>query len=120
MILMSVKLNPSFSTDGTTMSDGSQSARSLKRWLLVLLITGILLAGAGLLIKSLWLLGRVSPGFDPKGVLAARLSLPDLKYPKGIERAAVFKRVIERQGRHGLLHGWIRARTARVAAAGPG
>jgi predicted permease len=56
----------------------------------------VLLAGAGLLIKSLWLLGRVSPGFTPKGVVTARLSLPELKYPNGSDRAAVFKRVIER------------------------
>jgi putative ABC transport system permease protein len=56
----------------------------------------VLLAGAGLLIKSLWLLGRVSPGFNPQGVLGVRLSLPESKYPKGIERAAVFKRVIDR------------------------
>jgi predicted permease len=56
----------------------------------------VLLAGAGLLIKSLWLLGRVNPGFNPKGVLAARLSLPDSNYPNGPDRDATFKRVIER------------------------
>jgi putative ABC transport system permease protein len=56
----------------------------------------VLLAGAGLLIKSLWLLGRVSPGFNPKSVLGVRLSLPESKYPKGIEHAALFKRVIKR------------------------
>ena len=56
----------------------------------------VLLAGAGLLIKSLWLLGRVNPGFNPKGVLAARLSLPDSKYANSVDRDAAFKRVIER------------------------
>jgi putative ABC transport system permease protein len=56
----------------------------------------VLLVSAGLLIKSLWLLGRVNPGFNPKSVLGVRLSLPESKYPNGLERAAVFKRVIER------------------------
>jgi putative ABC transport system permease protein len=56
----------------------------------------LLLVGAGLLIKSLWLLGRVNPGFNPKSVLGVRMSLPESKYPNGLGRAAVFKRVIER------------------------
>jgi putative ABC transport system permease protein len=56
----------------------------------------VLLVGAGLLLKSLWLLGRVDPGFNLKGVLGVRLSLPESKYPNGLERATVFKRLIER------------------------
>ena len=56
----------------------------------------VLLVSAGLLIKSLWLLGRVNPGFNPKSVLALRMSLPESKYPNGLGRGAVIKRVIER------------------------
>lgn len=59
-------------------------------------VTLVLLVGAGLLIKSLWLLGRVDPGFNPRGVLTMRLTLPESKYPNGLDRAAEFKRIIGR------------------------
>jgi putative ABC transport system permease protein len=39
-----------------------------------------LLTGAGLLIHSAWLVQHVSPGFDPRGVLAARIVLPGARY----------------------------------------
>ena len=93
----SLDLNSALKETGGVM-EASASGWRLRSGLVVaeIALSVVLLAGAGLLIKSLWLLGRVSPGFNPKDVLAARLSLPDLKYPKGIERAAVFKRVIER------------------------
>jgi putative ABC transport system permease protein len=41
----------------------------------------LLLVGAGLLIRSSLALQRVDPGFDPSGVLSARLSLPAATYP---------------------------------------
>ena len=46
----------------------------------------VLLIGAGLLIRSGMALERVSPGFDPSHVLAARLSLPatDYKEPEHV------------------------------------
>jgi putative ABC transport system permease protein len=40
-----------------------------------------LLVGSGLLIRSAWLMQRVDPGFDPRGVLTARLILPGAHYP---------------------------------------
>jgi putative ABC transport system permease protein len=40
----------------------------------------VLLIGAGLLIRSLWELQRVETGFDPRGVIAAEVSLPTTKY----------------------------------------
>lgn len=55
-----------------------------RRGLVVAEITlaSILVIGAGLLIKSFWMLQRVDPGFDPEGVLSFQLSLPDAAYPE--------------------------------------
>jgi len=39
-----------------------------------------LLVGSGLLIRSAWLMEHVDPGFDPRGVLTARLILPAARY----------------------------------------
>lgn len=41
----------------------------------------ILLAGAGVLLKSFSKVRTVDPGFDPHGVLAVRLSVPKARYP---------------------------------------
>jgi putative ABC transport system permease protein len=70
---------------GTLREGGRQSgiARDRLRHILVaaevaLAIT--LLIGSGLLIRSAWLMQRVNPGFEPKGVFTARLVLPASRY----------------------------------------
>jgi putative ABC transport system permease protein len=55
-----------------------------------------LLVGSGLLLKSLAGLQRVDPGFDPRHVLAMRITLPAARYVDAPSRIAFFDRLSER------------------------
>lgn len=43
----------------------------------------MLLTGAGLLLRTAWLVQRVEPGFEPRGVMTARVLLPAIRYADG-------------------------------------
>src|SRR5439155_19034487 len=95
----SIDLNSALKESSGMRGAGSRRSR-LRSGLVVVEVARsmVLLMSAGLLIKSLWLLGRVDPGWNPKDVLGMRLTLPESKYRNGLERAAVFKRIIDRLG----------------------
>jgi len=48
----------------------------------------VLLAGAGLLFRSIRLLESVDPGFRPEGVMTLQITLPDLRYHDTARRRA--------------------------------
>ena len=50
----------------------------------------LLLAGAGLMIKSFWHLQQVNPGFDPNNLLSIEVALPEAKYNEPAQRTAFF------------------------------
>jgi predicted permease len=60
-----------------------------------LLVTGevamavVLLTSAGLLIRSLWLMNQVDPGFEVRSVLKAEFQLPAVRYPLAFGRPAL-------------------------------
>jgi len=56
----------------------------------------VLLISAGLLVRSLWRLQDVEPGFQEKGVLTWSMSLPLERYPDEARQAAFFQQVVER------------------------
>jgi predicted permease len=55
----------------------------------------VLLTGAGLLTRSAVLLRRVEPGFDPSGVLAARIGLPGSRYAEATGVVDAYRRILD-------------------------
>ena len=65
-------------------STESSQAKRLRRVLVITetALSLVLLAGAGLLMRSFERILRVDPGFQPDGVLTVRVALPDAVYSK--------------------------------------
>src|SRR6185503_16475023 len=59
-------------------------------------IAVMLVIGAGLLIRSFWLLQRVDPGFRAEGVLTAGLTLPFSKYADPAQINNFHQQVLDR------------------------
>jgi putative ABC transport system permease protein len=77
----------------------SVGARHLGRHALVvaeIALSLILLAGAGLFIRSLTRLQSVSPGFDPQNAVMVSFSIPRSKYPDAVKQAAFADAVLKR------------------------
>ena len=55
----------------------------------------VLLAAAGLFIRSMQLLQNVQPGFDPGNVLSARIALPESGYVEHSQCSEPFERILE-------------------------
>jgi putative ABC transport system permease protein len=53
----------------------------------------LLAAGAGLMVRSFWLLGRVDPGFDAEGVLAVQVPVQSARYPERDQVLAFYDRL---------------------------
>jgi putative ABC transport system permease protein len=56
----------------------------------------VMLVGAGLATRSLVRLLGVQLGFDPRQVVAGRISLPDSRYPKEPQQRAFFSNLLDR------------------------
>jgi predicted permease len=77
---------------------GSATAGRLRRALVVgeVGLAMLLLAGAGLLLRSFYGLTRVDPGFRSEGVLSLELSLPQASYPEPAAQSRFFEAAVER------------------------
>jgi putative ABC transport system permease protein len=56
----------------------------------------VLMVGAGLMLRSLWALLNVDPGFDPRNALTMGIELPDARYPKEDQQINFFQRLLEK------------------------
>jgi predicted permease len=74
---------------------GGTGMRRIRRALVIteFALAIVLLAGAGLLIRSLWSVERVDPGFRPERVLSMQLSIPAFKATT--QRINFYNRVLE-------------------------
>lgn len=92
---LQLDLNTSLRQSGRgTVSGGS---KYLRMGLVVaeVALSVVLLAGAGLLLRSFLTLQEVNPGFRPAGVTTFRVSLPKANYD-GMAVARFYKRLLER------------------------
>jgi putative ABC transport system permease protein len=70
-----------------------REGRRVRRSLVVaeFALASLLVAGAGLLVKSFWNLQQVDPGFRTEGVLKAEYQLPSTRYPADFRQWPNFK-----------------------------
>ncbi len=92
-------LRVSRNSDG--LREGSRSGvggrkEKLRAALVIAEIAGsvVLLVGCGLLIRALWRVQSVDPGFRPENVLTMRTSLPMPKYDRNERREQFYERVL--------------------------
>ena len=90
---------------GVLAESGRGSAGPRRHWTRGLLVAAevalslVLLVGAGLLVRTLQYLNGLSPGFDPRNLIAAEASLQDARYQTGVAINRLFNQTLERIGR---------------------
>jgi putative ABC transport system permease protein len=90
-------LNESLKEGGRSSTE--TRGRKRLRGLLVISQTAlalVLLAGAGLMIKSFVRLQQVNPGFNPEGVLTVQISPPQTRYGEKNKRVSFNRELLER------------------------
>jgi predicted permease len=83
---------------GLGKTDSDSGGRRTRSLLVVseVALSLILLVGAGLMIRSLWLLSTLDAGFDPHNLLTMTLVVPQNKYSRPIDEIAFFDRVLSK------------------------
>ena len=95
--VQATRTDPHESLKADARTGGSRGGQYLRQALVVaeLALSVVLLLGAGLLMRSFLNIQRIDRGFDPRGVLTMRLTLPRDRYP-GDAAGAFFDRLAER------------------------
>jgi putative ABC transport system permease protein len=79
-------------TDSDSGGNGTRSVLVISEVALSL----VLLIGAGLMVRTLWKLRNVKPGFDAQNVLTMTLAIPETKYKDQYQQAGFYRQVIGR------------------------
>jgi predicted permease len=97
---------------------GGRGARRAREILVAgqIALTLVLLASAGLLVRSLEQLRQVSPGFDPRNVVTGSLWLPQARYPDPEQQHAFARRVLAELQTHSEVE--VAAFASRIPFAG--
>jgi putative ABC transport system permease protein len=83
--------------DGGRHGSGPRSRRLLAGLVVAeVALSLVLLAGAGLLIRSFVRLQNIDPGFRSGGVLTARVQTPGVRYPTPAQRSAFYTNTLSR------------------------
>ena len=92
-----VSLNNTLKESGSQSGTGSGTRRA-QRILMVaeIALSFVLFIGAGLLVKSFHQLTAIQPGFDPHGVLTARIALPLDQYQSVDLQRSFFQQLVEK------------------------
>ena len=96
--LQATRTDPHESLKSDGRSGQGRGATKLRHTLIVaeIALSVVLLLGAGLLMRSFLKMQSAELGFDPKGVLTMRLTLPQQKYPTGAAMTAFFEELTRR------------------------
>ena len=78
-------------------SEGAAGGRTRASLVVIEIVLAlVLLASAGLLVKSFLRLQKVPAGFDHTRVMTARIALPNESYPKPLDTTQFYKKLLER------------------------
>jgi predicted permease len=88
-------VNETLKQGGRSGDNGGNSTRSV---LVVceVALSLVLLAGAGLMIRSLWNLRGANPGFDSSNLLTMAVPMPENRYKTSAENISFWNQVLER------------------------
>jgi putative ABC transport system permease protein len=89
-------LSPSLTGDGRRTASAPTSAARRILIAVDVALAVVLLAGAGLMIRSVWRLTAVNPGFDPDDVLTLQLSMVGTRYAQDAQVVVMGDAILDR------------------------